>query len=428
VRQLPDIQPDADAQAGLVEALRLDPSLCWHSGRLQRALADLAPHDERGRRLVVLGADLGVPGLLDLGLAAEAHARLVDRAGCRSDVANWVISAWRSARELSADAEQPAGGLPNSATPVAIERPGQPTCIQLAVWPDGTPSVAIITLDGAFVLADARLPAAGAWRRVASPRTPMSRDIALALGADPGEVAWSDRDGIYARTLRRPGSPHPGVVGLGDARCLASPAVGQQPRYPLAALTVCPGSLDVIWTADQRQLTCAQSRAWAPAAPPIRLPPACKVGERLTGLDVAVETIHTAWLTCITDRGRVLLARWDTSAGFHGSWISLDLPARHVVAVTVASLQGDPTVIAATSDGNLLSADARAAGGRDAWHSIDRPAGVRRLSVVRAISAGSAENDGWLAIVGDDTVWLQPIERHRGMVQCGPGTPLWLGE
>ncbi len=47
--------------AGLAQALRLDPTLAAEPDRLRRALADLAPFDERGGWLLALGAAAGGP-------------------------------------------------------------------------------------------------------------------------------------------------------------------------------------------------------------------------------------------------------------------------------------------------------------------------------------------------------------------------------
>jgi hypothetical protein len=217
-------------------------------------------------------------------------------------------------------------------------------------------------------------------------------------------------------------------VRLGQDRWLAETPPDRQARYPLAALTSAPGWVDVLWTTDRTSVSVTQLRPWeAPSSGP-PAPPPCEAPERLTRLDLALETERTAWLVCLTDRSRVLLAGWDLSVGSHGHWQTLNPPGDGLASITVTSLSGTPVIIALTVSGNLLGASVRdALAGRGGWHSIDRPAELRGPSAARIISAAGTGTAGWLAAAGHDAAWLIPLERDGSVVRCGPAAPVWLG-
>lgn len=436
-------QLGGDADTALREALRLDPTLAAEPGRLRRALADLAPHDERGW-LLALGAALAVPELISQGQAAEALARLTDAAGCRADAADWALSAWALALggELPHGPASPAGttspgpgGTPEPADPAgdgtAVEEPGAPSALRVCVWPDGTPGAAVLTMRGVFVLTDIRVPARGRWRRAATVRSALSRDVALAVDAHRAEVVWTDHDGLHARSLRRGTA---GPLSLGGPRLLAAPPAGDQARYPLAALSSGAETFSVVWSADRRAMTLTEERSWLTAGEAVPLTAAAAAGERLAGLDACAETERTAWLACRTDRGRVLVARWDLTIAEVGRWLPLDPPAAPV-ATAIACLDGVPVLVAATAAGDLLSLDVRGAlDNPAAWHSIDRPQRVRQAAPARIIAAaapgpqpGSARKTGWLALAGQAGVQAAPITRHGDIVECGDPIDVWTG-
>jgi hypothetical protein len=432
-------QLDGDAGTALGAALRLDPTLAAEPARLRRALADLAPHDERGW-LLALGAALAVPELISQGQAAEAQARLADVCGCRPDAAAWALAAWALAlgRDLPDGPSVPAGGTargsvgaPEPAGPSAdgtlVEEPGAPSALRVCVWPDGTPAAAVLTMRGVFVLTDVRVPARGRWRRVATVRSPLSRDVALAVDAHRAEVVWTDHDGLHARSLRRNTA---GPLSLGGRRLLSTPPAGEQARYPLAALSSGADTLSVVWSADRRDM----ARSWLPAAETALFAAATTAGERLAGLDACAETERTAWLACRTDRGRILVARWDLTVADLGRWLPLDPPAVPVTAAIIG-LDGVPVLVAGTAAGELLSLDVRAAAaGEAAWHSIDRPEPVRSAAPARIVAAaatvpqpGPAGTTGWLALAGTVGVHAMPVTRRGDIVECGDPIEVWTG-
>ena len=440
-----EAQPDGGADTALGEALRLDPTLAAEPARLRRALADLAPHDERGW-LLALGAATAVPALIGQGQAAEARAHLTDACGCRPDAARWAVSAWALAlgQGTGQDEDLPAGPRDGASPGFGIrpgpqaaadeppdEEPGPPTALRVGVWPDGTPSAAVVTMRGVFALADLRAQARGQWRRAATVQAPLSRDVSLVLDGHRAEVVWTDHDGVHARSLRRAAA---GRLSLGGPRLLAAPPEGEQARYPLAALGYEADTLSVAWTAGRRALVLTEERGLLPAGNPVLLPAATAAGERLAGLDVCTETERTAWLACRTDRGRVLAARWDLSASEVSSWRPLDLPA-DLLATAVVGLDGIPVLVAVAAGGALLSLDLRAAdGGRAAWHSIDRPDRVRAVAPARMIAAGAPVSPpgapghtGWLVLAGPAGILAMPVTRHGDIIGCGDPVDVWTG-
>jgi hypothetical protein len=421
---------DTTTASALAEALRLDPTLAAEPERLRRALADLAPADERGGWLLALGAAAGLPALIGQGEAAQAHARLRDLCACRADAANWTVSAWALAlaRDLPAGVWGPAAAAdePDSEPDGPSEDPGPPTALRVAVGPDGGLVVAAVTARGVFAVDGVQASARGRWRRVAAVRAPLARDVALEPRA--GLVVWTDHDGVRARALRRDGPR----LGLGDPWLLAWPPAGEQARYPVAAFGHPDGGLCVLWTSDRLDLALAEERAWGTGRGAAPIPRACGDGERLAGLDWCLETSRTGWLLCRTDRGRLLAARWDLTVNECGGWFELTPPAAPVAAA-VACLHAVPFAIAATAEGQLLSVDVRAAAdGWAQWHSVDRPGEVRRQPPARVLAADAPHDrpadPGWLALAGNAGVWAMPVTVDADIIECGTPVPVWTGE
>lgn len=424
---------DETTAGALAEALRLDQTLAAEPDRLRRALADLAPTDERGGWLLALGAAAGLPALIERGEAAEAHARLSDLFACRTDAATWTVSAW--ARALNLDLPDGEWGVAtvaddeaDSEPRVPSEEPGQPTALRLTIGPDGGPVLAAVTARGVFVIDRVQAPARGRWRRVAAVRSPLSRDVALALERPAGLVIWTDHEGVRVRTLHL-GRARP---GLGDARLLAVAPVGGQARYPVAAFGHPDGGLCVLWTSDRVDLAMVEERAWGTHEGAVLIPRACDDGEKLAGLDWCRQTGRTGWLLCRTDRGRLLAARWDLTINECGGWFDLNPPAAPVAAA-IACLRAAPVAIAATAGGQLLSVDVGAAAdGWAPWHSVDRPEEIRRQPPSRVLAADAPcdrpEDPGWLAIAGNGGVWAMPVSMAGDIIECGDPVRVWTGD
>ncbi|WP_300608284.1 hypothetical protein [Trebonia sp.] len=308
------------------------------------------------------------------------------------------------------------------------EEPGPPTTLRVTVRPDGGPVLAAVTASGVFVIDGVQAPARGRWRRVATVRAPLSRDVALALEPAPGFVVWTDHDGVRGRALRL----HGARPGLGDPRLLAIPPADGQARYPVVAFGHPDGGLCVLWTSDRMNLALAEERAWGTVQGAVPVPWARDDGEKLAGLDCCRQTSRTGWLLCRTDRGRLLAARWDLTVNECGGWFDLNPPAVPVAAA-VACLRTAPFAIAATAGGQLLSVDVRAAAdGRTQWHSVDRPQQIRHQPPARVLAADGPrerpEDPGWLALAGNGSVWAMPVTLADGIVECGTPVPVWTGE
>jgi hypothetical protein len=426
---------EQDTAAGLTEVLRLDPTLAAEPERLRRALADLVPYDERGGWLLSLGAMAGVPALLEQGHAAEARARLSDLSACRADAAAWTVMAWSRALgsaardgdelppdELTVDESGQVTG-PESGP---VEEPGAPTALSLALGPDGGPIFAAVTMQGVFVVDGVQ--AYGRWRRVATVRAPLSRDVALALETLPSRVLWTDHDGVRVRTLRRDG----GRLVLGSPRVVAVAPAGAQARYPMTALGHPDGDLSVLWTSDRLSMTLTEDRAWETRARSTPVPAPGESGERLNGLHWCLETPQTGWLLCRTDRERMLAARWDVAMSEASQWHDLKPPVA-LVATALAGIGGAMFAVAVTPDGDLLSLDIGAAlSGRAEWHSIDRPAQVSAGPSPRVLAAAARyrrpDLPGWLGLSGPGGVWAMPVSRSGDILQCGAPAHIWTGE
>lgn len=428
---------DPATAAGLAEALRLDPTLAAEPERLRRALADLAPLDERGGWLLALSAAAGVPALLAAGQAVEARARLRDLAACRTDAAAWTVAAWSGAlggESLDGDALSAEGELvldefaliTGGAESGPAEAPGLPTALRVALGPDGGPVFAAVTMRGVFVVDGVQTY--GCWRQVATVRAPLSRDVALALETAPGHVLWTDHDGVRIRRLRRDGAQ----LVLGEPRVLVVPRDGEQARYPMTALAHPDGDLSVLWTPDRLGLRLTEDRAWGTGTQAAPVPGPCAYGERLDGLHWCLETAQTGWLLCRTDRGRLLAARWDVTMNEAGQWHDLEPPTA-LAAAALAGFGDAAFAVAVTPHGDLLSLDVGAAvRGRGGWHSIDRPAQVSAARPPRVLASGARhghpELPAWLALSGPGGVWAMPVTRSGDILRCGTPANIWTGE
>lgn len=424
---------DTTTAAALAEALQLDPTLAAEPDRLRRALADLAPADERGGWLLTLGAAAGLPTLIEQGEAAEAHARLSDLCACRAEAASWAVSAWARAlncdlpdyeRDLAAGADEESDSEPRAPS----EEPGPPAALRISVRPDSGPVMAAVTTKGVFLIDGVQAPAQGRWRRVATVRAPLSRDVALVLDSPPGLVVWTDHDGVRVRALRLGGSR----PGLGDPRLLAVPAAGEQARYPVTAFEHPDGGLGVLWTSDRVDLAQAEERAWGTVHDAVPIPRACAVGEKLAGLDWCRQTSRLGWLLCRTDHGRLRVARFDLTLDECGRWHDLNPPAAPVAAA-IACLSGTPFAIATTAEGQLLSVNVRAAAdGLEQWHSIDRPGEIRLQPPASVLAADAVhdqpEDAGWLALVCGGALWVMPVTVAGNIIECGAAVDVWTGK
>jgi hypothetical protein len=432
----------------LARLVDLDARFATSPGRLARALADLAPNDDRGGRLVVTASELGIPTLLRDGNPSEARGRLTDTAGMREDVADQVIRAWTAA--LGGDvvsgsrpegwsgpahpSRRAAGPRPAPAPDGAVSAdPGVPSTIRLAVWPDGGLITAVVATTGIFVSGGTPGGWPG-WRRVATPPAALSRDVAVAVrgGSDPEAVkdailVWSERTGVFRRRIRRDGA---GLV-LDRPEVVAAPSAGSgEPRNPVAVAHWPDGSLDVLWSTDRITMQHQVIRPGLPDRTAAPMPSACATGDHLRDAAAIPHGEHSAWLLAHTARGTVLLQEWDLSLGDPPPWRAVAVP-EPFSAVTVVQVGARCRLVGATADGDLWEVDAAAAlNGTPSWAPLapsTLPPATGRVHAVCAASA--AGRHGVLAVLGVASSWTARIGRDGdGRVRLGQPRPWLLGQ
>ncbi|MEV6527256.1 hypothetical protein AB0M43_35535 [Longispora sp. NPDC051575] len=408
---------DDATRTALSTLLAMDATLAAEPDRLGRALTDLLPHDDHAVWLLSTGARFRLPTLLGAGTpdAVElARNALVEQAGLRSDVAAWVAHSWSAA----------LGGHPTTGpveTP-SSRRPGPATAVRLAVWPDGSPLLAAVTDQGVF-LGVVNGSGAPAWLGVATPTAPNSRDVAIVVDDVRGSVSWSDSGGVHTRRLARMGYGGGGA----DTVALSGPQVlvpAREPRYPLV-VRFGTGGLDVLWAADRSHLRRSLVSDWAPDAVDAPAPQPGDLG-RLTAMDLADGDGRTAWLAALTDRGHLLVSRWDLPLDDLAQWTAVPTPVQ-LVGVAVAARPGGAVVLGCTAAGHLLAVDARSAhGGTGRWRTVSPPDGVGPLTTATGLAAGSAGAGAWLAVLGTPAGWLAPVRFGDDEVLLGAGRPLGL--
>lgn len=386
--------PDTEAaRAALRRLLHADRTFADEPCRLRRALLDLLPEDDLAVRLLTVGAEVGIPALLKGGETHPARQALIDDAGLRPEMADWIVAVWSGGLVTGGEAgaggsvtgaESWAGGAPAGAGAPASDGPeppfAAPDVLRLAALPDGR--LIIVGLGGAGVLAafaDVRSgrPAAPAWRSVAAPQSPRSRDVAVTVRGRQATVVWSDAGGVYARDAD-PAADRPAAAAR-----LVVPAPGDVPvRHPIGALAVDDSSLDVFWSRNRQVLRRSTWRSWAADSSELELPGCCAPGEGVSRMDVGRDGADLAWLTVRTDRGRVLVSRWDVGRDDIASWVPVPLPGNAVDAAAAGA-----GVIMAMRDGRLLTVDApavfarRPAEPREVGRLGSRPASLATASI-----------------------------------------------
>jgi hypothetical protein len=322
--------------------LQVDPTFVDEPARLRRGLLDLLPDNDRAVHLITVGAETGVPALISAGDPTSARQRLIDAAGLRDDVADWVVAVWAAGTAAEGPAAPPAAN-----TAVPEQELGTPTAVRIAAWPDGVLLVVAMGATGFFAASidpTQAVATAPNWHRVASPQAALSRDAAVIVHGEEATVVWSDADGVFASAVRRPGTR----LAIEPARRIVPAHGDDQPRYPLAALPADQDSIDVFWTADRQRLWRSTLRPWSTDAAPLELPAFCQPGERARRLDAALVGTDAAWLVALTDRHRLLVSRWSLTRDDLASWVALP----HATTILDVAI-GGPAVYAWTGKGSL---------------------------------------------------------------------------
>lgn len=432
--------------AALTAAIQHDVTLVDDPARLGRALSDASPFDDNLRHAAVLGASLGIPGMISAGRVDDAVTRLRTRGGQRLDVALWTISLWCEALSielpphlgemLPLDLERvppPSRGSPSMGRLPPREDPdGDPpgalpasTTYVRACKLDDAVIVVVGTQSGLFAATGVEACARPSeWVNVAAPTSPLSRDLSLVSeGAAKVTAVWSSENGLEQCAIR----PAPGTgqaeagPSVGDPSRLFQLA-GAEPRYPLvASLADEKGIVDLTWTADRRELRRTTVDRQGSTSEPVALPAAVATGERLIGLASTPASPTTTWLVALTDRARVLLLSWDTSVDQYGSWVSAAAPVSNVVAIAIADVTGvGPVLFTATADRRLLCLElAPTLSEAWPWRSFGLPEGLPPGTQCTSIAAIPDEDGSTLLLVCAGAIWRVPVTINEDRASCG---------
>jgi hypothetical protein len=426
-------------------ALDYDPTFLSDPVRLRRALCDLLPGDQRSVDLLIRAAELQVPVLVGAGRLQEALDRLLDAGGLRLEVSTWVLAAWLAALEVEAEIPERvdaplAPPSTTEATPPAVapapsaSKTTEPVpFVRVVLAEDRHALLAAATSSGFYVAAlalDTAQP--GSWRALAVPQSPLSRDLVLLRQADgSGRALWTDRTGVEESAIRMAKQPAPDRAGdvelhLGGPQRLLN--VGDvQTRYPLHAIAADGGDLlDVMWTADRQKLYRSTIRRQGSTSPPVELPPCCYGKERLMALVSVPRSTTDFWLVALTDRGRVLLTRWDARFDHYSDWTSAVAPVPAMAGVATLASPELATLFAVTAQAKVLSVDIRGSASESwPWRNLGRPDGIPETNHCTSVAAlADAAGDGHLVLVTGGQMWICPVSFDSGHPRIGTARPI----
>ncbi|MFE7853872.1 hypothetical protein [Streptomyces sp. NPDC057403] len=262
------------------------------------------------------------------------------------------------------------------------------------------------------------LSLAAAWRCLDASSDEERHSVVLAVADAEGAVAWSAPDGLRIVRLTRGSSVQPGLPYLGPVHHhrVATPA---SRRAPVTMLMTDTG-LDLLWSPDHHSVQWLNERPGIPIGPAAPRPELELRGERLGTLDVTLDTSRTAWLAAATERGALLLARWDLVYDVVEPWERLQCPLPAVRRAVLVRVAGRPTILAVAPDGTVLATDLRAAVARGApWNAVEVPSGLRVLRATAGIVAVS-DSDGRarLAAASGNRLWSADLTCTAGRTSC----------
>ncbi|MFJ3305044.1 hypothetical protein ACIPSA_18355 [Streptomyces sp. NPDC086549] len=260
------------------------------------------------------------------------------------------------------------------------------------------------------------LSSAEAWHRLDTSSGDDACGVVLGVTGAEGALAWSASDGLRVVRLTRGSLDQPGLTRPGPVHHHPV-AVPASAGAPLVALLT-DGALDVLWSPDRHTVHRLNERPGIPAGPAEPRPELALRGERLGTLDIALESPKTAWLVATTERGALLLARWDLLYDVHEPWARPRCPLPTVRRAVVANVRGIPVVFVAAGEGRILAADARdAAADRAQWHVVEVPAGSRGTAT-DVIAAADCDGRAWLAGAAHGRLWSTPLARTGQRIVC----------
>jgi len=426
-------------------ALGYDPTFESDPPRLLRALGDLVPDDARGADMVSRAAALAVPRLLRDGRSADAYGLLVDRAGMRDDVAAWVVRTWAEAVSVTLPAadtwlpptalptpapsppppEATAPALPDEIPSAGPTHPAEPAVLVRAV-PAGPDRIVVGAGSSAglyVTLCDFGAPLVGEWRSLASPQSPLSRDLVLIPDGHGAKAVWTDKTGVHESSIQFDPAASSPTQGwhIGSSSLLLQGGTNQ-PRYPLLCSASHGGDvLDIVTTSDRQTLTRVTVHRRGAPSRPVLLPPPCHGQERLVALDMARSSDRDARLVALTDRSRVLISKWDVDVDQYSSWSSAVAPVSGFAAVTLLHCGDRLTLFTASSQGRVFCVDiAGTTADSWPWRSLGSPlkaTGQARCTSLASVSCGPEA--GRLLLVADGQVMVVPVDFRSGHARLG---------
>jgi hypothetical protein len=394
--------------AAINTVLAIDPDILGDSARFRRAIADLLPDDERSEILLALSNELGIPQMIRDGYVTESLARLRDLGGIEERAAVSIVNWWSSSLKPDSvpfEASAPTGlrgdELEDSEP---SESPRGAYQVRLAGFSATELFVAISTSDGYFAtLVESTNPGA-TWRRLASPDSPLSRDLFVLLIEDDYVMTlWSDTKGVecsYVRRTLKERNTERSQISISRPSTLVPTSTTAQIRFPIAALSTDTGLLDVFWSSDQQQLSRSSWRDGVAIASSVPLPNACEGEERLTLLDVLSMTSRRSILAVLTNRFRILTSEWDLELDIQEPWRSISLPMSDVVSISLSSNEGRTLLFTSTRKGRLFAVEVGRGSGKDSpWWQITLPTSLEKLDI-QSMSVTSYNERLFLALSG----------------------------
>ena len=196
-----------------------------------------------------------------------------------------------------------------------------------------------------------------------------------------------------------------------------------QPRYPLVVRRSPDTDIvDITWTTDRQKLQRSSIRRNQTTADAIALPGPCHGNERLVALDAATLSATTSVLIALTDRGRILVSRWDTAVDQYNTWTSVIAPVTNVTAIaTISPKPGRNALFAVTAQGKILCVELRETLLESwPWRSLGLPDGVPTVRQCTSLAAATTSvNHGRLFMVCDGKTWVIPVAFSPDHAQIG---------
>jgi len=144
----------------------------------------------------------------------------------------------------------------------------------------------------------------------------------------------------------------------------------------------------------------------------VSLPNPCYAKERLVGLNVGPVAADLQALVAISERGRVLVSRWDVRADAYSAWSSAVAPVSGIVCQAVWC--PDPTrtlLIAATPQGHILCVELGMSSDTSwPWRSLGKPQGMPEPAKCTSIAVTGPADSGTILVLSSGRLLTSSIQ------------------